>query len=107
MKQIIAFFIVLIISGCDGTMDVIAKKVADDSTPRALLKHHSYCIFEVRFSPRNINYYNLRNVISIRTQAIRPPGRHILFIDNASVANISFDEYMELVNSFKGCETIK
>ncbi len=107
MKYFIALFFVVFISGCDGTMDVIAKKVADDATPRAQLKHHSYCFFEVNFSPRNIRFYNLRNVISIRTQAVRPPGRHILFIDNASVANITFDEYLELVDSFKGCEITK
>lgn len=29
MKQIIVLFIVAIISGCDGTMDVIATKIAE------------------------------------------------------------------------------
>lgn len=37
MKQIIVLFIVAIISGCDGTMDVIATKIADEAAPKAEL----------------------------------------------------------------------
>lgn len=60
-------------------------------------------MLEVNFSAKDIDFYNLDNVVSIKTQAAKSTGRHILFINNSSVANISFDEYLKLAESFKVC----